>query len=248
MSRQSHQTLREWRYIAQGHRSGPNNGWHEGKIAGIQKVSRSRTGYRGRVPKPAATKADRSYNDGPDHNFDSLQIQRRYSNIVATLTPRLDRVDTLFATMFEQVQNVDDEISDEVEKYLSLSVVTLSSFIDVMEWWTAQKDVFLAHYQMAANYLGTLTTSTLSKRVNSVAGREFTIARQLLSSLLSSFVFIQTMCLRSWVDVGVIKVSSNRAKVVANIEKALDDGVTTHVAAIFDQITVEQDHWENRGP
>jgi hypothetical protein len=39
--------------------------------------------------------------------------------------------------MFEQVQNVDDEISDEVEKYLSLGIVTLSSFIDVMEWWTA---------------------------------------------------------------------------------------------------------------
>jgi len=177
-----------------------------------------------------------------------FQIQRRYSNIVATLTPRLDRVDTLFATMFEQVQNVDDEISDEVEKYLSLGIVTLSSFIDVMEWWTAQKDVFLAHYQMAANYLGTLATSMPSKRVNSVVGCEFTIARQLLSSLLSSSVFIQTMCLCSWVDVGVIKVSSNRAKVVANIEKALDDGVTAHVAAIFDQITVEQDHWEDRGP
>jgi hypothetical protein len=101
---------------------------------------------------------------------------------------------------------------------------------------------------MAANYLGTLATSMPSKRVNSVVGREFTIARQLLSSLLSSSVFIQTMCLCSWVDVGMIKVSSNRAKVVANIEKALDDGVTAHVAAIFDQITVEQDHWEDQGP
>jgi hypothetical protein len=177
-----------------------------------------------------------------------FQIQHRYSNIVATLIPRLDRVNTLFATMFEQVQNVDNEINDEVEKYFSLGVVTSSSFIDVMEWWTAQKDVFLAHYQMAADYLGTLATSTPSKRVNSVARREFTTTRQLLSSLLSSFVFIQTMCLRSWVDVGVIKVSSNRAKVVANIEKALDDGVIAHVAAIFDQITVEQDHWEDQGP
>jgi hypothetical protein len=177
-----------------------------------------------------------------------FQIQHRYSNIVATLIPRLDRVNTLFATMFEQVQNVDNEINDEVEKYFSLGVVTSSSFIDVMEWWTAQKDVFLAHYQMAADYLGTLATSTPSKRVNSMAGREFTTTRQLLSSLLSSFVFIQTMCLRSWVDVGVIKVSLNRAKVVANIEKALDDGVIAHVAAIFDQITVEQDHWEDQGP
>ncbi len=48
--------------------------------------------------------------------------------------------------MFEQVQNVGDGIGDEVEKYLSLGVVTSSSFIDVMEWWTAQKDVFPAHY------------------------------------------------------------------------------------------------------
>jgi hypothetical protein len=39
--------------------------------------------------------------------------------------------------MLEQVQNVGDEIDDEVKKYLSLGVVTSSSFIDVMEWWTA---------------------------------------------------------------------------------------------------------------
>jgi hypothetical protein len=78
--------------------------------------------------------------------------------------------------MFKQVQNVGDEIDNEVEKYLSLSVVTSSSFIDVMEWWTAWKDVLLAHYQMATDYLGTLATLTPSERVNSVAGCEFTIA------------------------------------------------------------------------
>jgi hypothetical protein len=39
--------------------------------------------------------------------------------------------------MLEQMQNVGDEIGNEVEKYFSLGVVTLSSFIDVMEWWTA---------------------------------------------------------------------------------------------------------------
>jgi hypothetical protein len=118
------------------------------------------------------------------------QILRRYSNIIAAPTPRPDRVDTLFATMFEQVQNVGDEIGDEVEKYLSLGIVTLSSFIDVMEWWTARKDVFPAHYQMPADYLGTPATSTPSERVNSMAGHEFTAARQ----SLSSSVFIQTMC------------------------------------------------------
>ncbi|CAK9267976.1 unnamed protein product [Sphagnum jensenii] len=169
------------------------------------------------------------------------QILRRYSNIVAVPTPQPDRVDTLFAAMFEQVQNVGDEIGDEVEKYLSLGIVTSSSFIDVMEWWTARKDVFPAHYQMAADYLGTPATSTPSKRVNSMAGREFTTVRQ----SLSSSVFIQTMCLRSWIDARVIKVPSNRAKVATDIEKALGDGATASVAAIFDQIAVEQDHWED---
>jgi len=143
--------------------------------------------------------------------------------------------------MFEQVQNVGDEIGDEVEKYLSLGVVTSSSFIDVMEWWTARKDMFPAHYQMVADYLGMPATSTPSERVNSMAGREFTAVRQ----PLSSSVFIQTMCLRSWIDTRVIKVPSNRAKVAADIEKALGDGTTTSVAAIFDQIAVEQDHWED---
>ncbi len=169
------------------------------------------------------------------------QILRRYSNIITAPTPRPDRVDTLFVAMFEQVQNVGDEIGDEVEKYLSLGVVTSSSFIDLMEWWTARKDVFPAHYQMAADYLGTPATSAPSECVNSMARREFTVVRQ----SLSSSVFIQTMCLRFWIDARVIKVPSNRAKVTADIEKALGDDATASVTAIFDQIAVEQDHWEN---
>jgi hypothetical protein len=48
--------------------------------------------------------------------------------------------------MFEQVQNVRDEIGNKVEKYLSLGVVTSSSFINVMEWWTTWKDMFPTHY------------------------------------------------------------------------------------------------------
>jgi len=163
------------------------------------------------------------------------QILRRYSNIIIAPTPRPDRVDTLSAAMFEQVQNVGDEIGDEVEKYLNLGVVTSLSFINVMEWWTARKDVFPAHYQMVIDYLGTPVTSTPSERVNSMAGCEFTVARQSLSSSM----FIQTMCLCSWIDARVIKVPLNRAKVAADIEKVLGDG-----AAIFDQIAVEQDHWE----
>ena len=39
----------------------------------------------------------------------------------------------------------------------------------------------------------------------------------------------------------MIKVPSNRAKVAGEMEKVLGDGV----AAIFYQIVVEQDHWED---
>ncbi|CAM6015556.1 unnamed protein product [Sphagnum balticum] len=74
-----------------------------------------------------------------------------------------------------------------------------------------------------------------------MVGSEFTAARQ----SLSSSVFIQTMCLRSWIDARVIKVPLNRAKVAADIEKALGDGATASVVTIFDQIAVEQDHWED---
>ncbi|CAK9202206.1 unnamed protein product [Sphagnum troendelagicum] len=119
------------------------------------------------------------------------QIQRQYMNIVVALTPRPDHVDMLFATMFEHVQNVKDEIDNEVEKYLSLSIVTSSSFIDVMEWWTTWKDVF-----------------------------------------------------RTLPD-GLINVPSNWAGEATDIKKALGDGATIGVATIFDQIAVEQDHWED---
>jgi hypothetical protein len=61
------------------------------------------------------------------------QIQCRYSNIVVTPTPQPDRVDMLFTAMFDQVQNVGDEIDNKVEKYLSLGVITSSSTIDVMD-------------------------------------------------------------------------------------------------------------------
>lgn len=55
--------------------------------------------------------------------------------------------------------------------------------------------------------LGTLVTSTPSERVNSVAGREFTSMRQ----SLSSSVFIMVMCLRSWMNAGILKVPVHRA-------------------------------------
>jgi hypothetical protein len=79
--------------------------------------------------------------------------------------------------MFKEVQNVKDEIGDEVKKYLNLGVITSSSFINVMEWWMAGKDVFFAHYQMATDYLGTFTTSKPSERVNNMVGHKFTVAK-----------------------------------------------------------------------
>ncbi len=54
------------------------------------------------------------------------------------------------------------------------------------------------------------------------------------------------MCLCSWIDACVIKVPLNQAKVAADIEKALGDGAIVGVAAIFYQIAVEQDHWEDK--
>ncbi len=43
----------------------------------------------------------------------------------------------------------------------------------------------------------------------------------------------------------MIKVLSNRAKAIADIEKALGDGATSSVVAIFDQIIVEHNHWQD---
>jgi len=83
----------------------------------------------------------------------------------------------LFVAIRKQVQNMGDEIGDKVEKYFNLGVVTLSSFIDVMEWWTAWKDVFPAHYQMVVDYLGTPAMSAPLERMNNMARHEFTVAR-----------------------------------------------------------------------
>ncbi len=70
---------------------------------------------------------------------------------------------------------------------------------------------------MATDYLGTPIMSTPSKRVNSMVGCEFTAAKQSLS--LS--VFMQMMRLRSWINAGMIKIPSNQAKAMVDIEKAL---------------------------
>ncbi|KAI2494690.1 hypothetical protein MHU86_19825 [Fragilaria crotonensis] len=65
---------------------------------------------------------------------------------------------------------------NEVDQYLTMGLVLSQSFIDIVHWWMARKDVLPAQNQMAMDYLGTPATSTLSERVNSMAGWEFTSA------------------------------------------------------------------------
>jgi hypothetical protein len=60
--------------------------------------------------------------------------------------------------------------NDEVDRYLTMGIVVSQSFIDIVQWWMARKDVLPAHFQMAMDYLGTPATSTPSERVNSMAG------------------------------------------------------------------------------
>jgi hypothetical protein len=110
----------------------------------------------------------------------------------------------LFAAMFQLQCDVGGN-GDEVDQYLSIGVVQSSGFIDVLSWWSAQKESLSGHYQMAMDYHETSAMSTPSERGNSTAGCEFTCTRQ----SLSSSVFIMIMCLRSWMNAGILKVPAN---------------------------------------
>lgn len=107
----------------------------------------------------------------------------------------------------------------------------------------ARKDVLPAHFQMAMDYLGTPATSTPSERVNSMAGREFTTARQSLSSA----IFVKTMCLRSWMKASVITIPSDRQK--AMVQPMVQDAspgveATVSIDQMVSLIEVEQNDWE----
>jgi hypothetical protein len=106
--------------------------------------------------------------------------------------------------MFQPHRNVSGN-DDEVDQYLSIGVVQSLGFIDVLSWWSAQKESLPGHYQMAMDYHGTSTMSTSSEQVNNAASREFTCTQQ---SLLSS-VFIMTMCMRSWMNASIFKMPAN---------------------------------------
>ncbi len=138
----------------------------------------------------------------------------------------------LIAAMFHPQHNVGGN-DDEVDQYLLIGVVQSSGFIDVLSWWSAWKESLPGHYQMAMDYHGTLVTSTPSERVNSATGRKFTCTRQ----SLSSSVFIMTMCLRSWMNASILKVSKNQAQAVATLGQ---DGAN-NVELIVQELEEEQE-------
>jgi hAT family C-terminal dimerisation region len=148
--------------------------------------------------------------------------------------------DTLFSAMFQP--NISAFPGDEVDDYLAYGAVNASKFIDVLQWWSARKNALPALYNMAIDYSGIPATSTPSERVNSAAGSEFTSARQSLSSL----IFIQTMCLRSWMNTGILKLPVNRAQAAADAaaaRAAQDTPLADDLEAAVAQIEIEQDDW-----
>ena len=127
-------------------------------------------------------------------------------------------------------------VGDEVDRYLEMGVVVSQTFMDVVQWWMVRKEQLPAHYHMAMDYLGTPATSTPSERVNSMAGREFTAARQ----SLSSDIFIKTMCLRSWIKAGVVKIPPDRHKAFMSVTRLPAAGT---IDEVVNAIEVEQQEW-----
>ncbi len=164
-------------------------------------------------------------------------LQRRYSAEMSShQSIEQEAVDnSLFAAMFQLQRDVGGN-GDEVDQYLLIGVVQSSGFIDILSWWSAQKESLLGHYQMAMDYHGTPATSTPSERVNSAAGHEFTCTRQSLSSSM----FIMTMCLRSWMNVGILKVPANRAQATA----ALGQDGTNNVESVVQELEEEHEEWD----
>ena len=90
---------------------------------------------------------------------------------------------------------------------------------------------------MAMDYLATPATSTPSERVNSMAGREFSSARQ----SLPSDIFVKTVCLRSWMKLDIIKIPRDRQRAAVGVisaHPAPDESVDAVVNMI---VEVEQE-------
>jgi hypothetical protein len=168
-------------------------------------------------------------------------LQRRYSGPMAAPTPAiLEPADTLFSAMFQP--NVSAFRGDEVDDYLAYGAVNSSKFIDVLQRWSARKNALPTLYKVAMDYVGTLATSTPSECVNSAVGRAFTSAWQ----SLSSSIFIQTMCLLSWMGAGIPKLPVNRAQAAADAaaaRTAQDTALADDLEAAIAQVEIEQDGW-----
>jgi len=164
-------------------------------------------------------------------------LQRRYSAEVSARQSIEQEAagNSLFAVMFQPQHGVGGN-GNEVDRYLSIGVVQSSGFIDILSWWSARKELLPGHYQMAMDYHGTPATLTPSERVNSAAGREFTCTRQ----SLSSSVFIMTMCLRSWMNAGILKVPTNRAQAAT----ALGQDSTNNMESGVQELEEEQEDWD----
>ena len=141
-------------------------------------------------------------------------LQRRYSAELNS-SPIIETISSNSSLLGPMIQPVRDDGStgDEIDKYWSIGAVKSSGLTNVLSRRSSRKASLPALYQMAMDYCGTLATPTPSERVNSSSGREFTCTRQ----SLSSFMFIMTMRLRSWMCAGILKVPANRAQAAAAI-------------------------------
>jgi hAT family C-terminal dimerisation region len=185
-------------------------------------------------------------------------LKNRYSDKLHAIEPRPGSIPSsksVFEVLFSgrssggvvvggssRESDVDDPcLGDEVDRYLAMGIVEAESFIDVIQWWIARKDKLPAHYHMAMDYLGTPATSTPSERVNSMAGREFTAARQ----SLSSEIFVKTMCLRSWMNLGIISIPQDRHKAITTMAAPAVGRPTAEesIDSVVDMIETEQNEW-----
>ena len=178
-----------------------------------------------------------------------LLKEPRYAERMEVLppSPAMQSDTTLFRALFAsnsgagallQGDENGERPCDEVDRYLAMGVVVSQGFIDVIQWWMARKDAMPAHYQLAMDYLGTPATSTPSERVNSMAGREFTAARQSLSSA----IFIKTMCLRSWIKANVISIPPDRQKAMMAPTQPHGSPAES-IDTVVSMIEIEQEDW-----
>jgi hAT family C-terminal dimerisation region len=119
-------------------------------------------------------------------------LNYRYADKLEALPPVRpasdSRSDTIFEALFanttwsggafdgDRNNALSTPVHDEFDPYLTMGLVVSQSFIDIVQWWMARKDVLPVHFQMAIDYLGTPATSTPFERVNSMAGQEITSA------------------------------------------------------------------------